>query len=144
MKVSGRENGGGGGNWRNGERERNKRNVYYSNYYVGAAQVTFEVTYTTASTDDVIVTPSSTGGVVNFVDGQTTAAISIEVVDDVIPEMSEILTVRLVSVSGDAVLVTPREATLQLSPSDDPNGVFQFNTGSSLLTVQEGDSVDLL
>ena len=112
------------------------------NFFTGVAQVTFEVAYSTASTNDVIITPA--GGVVNFVDGQSTATISVDVVDDSIPEESEILTIRLISVSGDAVLVTQREATLQLSPSDDPNGVFQFNSNFILLSVQEGDSVDLL
>lgn len=102
------------------------------------------MTYTTASANDVTITPAPIGGVVNFVDGQSSATISVEVLDDSIPEMSEILTFRLVSVTGDAVLVTPTEATLQVSPNDDPNGVFQFNSDSSFLSVQEGDSVDLL
>ena len=110
--------------------------------HTGVAQVTFEVTYSTAMAGDVIITP--TGGVVNFVNGQSIAAISVEVIDDVIPEMSEILTIRLISVTGDAVLVAPSEATLRLSPSDDPNGAFQFDDGFALLSVQEGDSVDLL
>lgn len=105
------------------------------------AQVTYEVTYLTASASDVIVTP--TGGVVSFVDGQRAATISVDIVDDTIPEESEILTIRLISVSGDAVLVNPREATLQLSPNDDPNGVFQFNNEFTFLSVQEGESVDL-
>ena len=105
------------------------------------AQVTFELTYSTTSASDVIITPAR--GVVNFVDGESTAAISVEVVDDVIPEMSEILTIRLVSVTGDAVLVAPSEATLRLLPSDNPNGLFQFNEGFAILSAQEGDSVDL-
>ena len=112
------------------------------NLLAGEVQVTYEVTYSTASTSDVIITPA--GGVVNFINGQSTATISVDVMDDSIPEQSEILTVRLISVSGDAVLVTPREATLQIAPNDDPNGVFQFDPDLILLSVQEGDSVDLL
>ena len=81
---------------------------------------------------------------VSFVDGQSTATISVDVVDDSIPEQSEILAIRLLSVTGDAVLVTPREATLQIAPSDNPNGVFQFDANFVLLSVQEGDTVDLL
>ena len=100
------------------------------------------MTYTTASASDVTITP--VGGVVSFIDGQSTATISVNVVDDAIPEQSEILTIRLLSVTGDAVLVTPREATLQIAPSDDPNGVFQFDPNFILLSVQEGDTADLL
>jgi hypothetical protein len=100
------------------------------------------VTYTTASASDVIITP--VGGVVSFIDGQSTATISVNVVDDTIPEQSEILAIRLLSVTGDAVLVTQREATLQIAPSDNPNGVFQFDPNFILLSVQEGDSTDLL
>lgn len=112
------------------------------NFLVGEAQVVYEVIYSTTSTSDVIITPA--GGVVSFVNGQSTATISVDVVDDSTPEQSEILTIRLISVSGDAVLVTPREATLQIGPNDDPNGVFQFDPNFMLLSVQEGDSVDLL
>lgn len=112
--------------------------------FIGEAQVMYEVTYSTASADDVVFLSSPNGGVVNFIDGQISAVISVEVVDDVIPEESETLSIRLVSVSGDAVLVTPTEATLQLSPSDDPNGVFQFDENSALLSVQEGASVGLV
>ena len=100
------------------------------------------MTYSTASASDVIITP--VGGVVSFVNGQNTATISVDVVDDTIPEQSEILTIRLVSVTGDAILVIPREATLQIAPNDDPNGVFQFDPNFILLSVQEGDTADLL
>ena len=106
------------------------------------SQVTYEVTYTTASASDVVIAP--VGGVVSFVDGQSTATISMDVVDDTIPEQSEILAIRLTSVTGDAVLVTPRDATLQIAPSDNPNGVFQFDPNFVLLSVQEGDTADLL
>ena len=102
----------------------------------------YEVTYSTALSSDVIVTPA--GGVIDFVDGQSAATISVDVVDDSIPEQSEILTIRLVSFSGDAVLVTPTEATLQIAPSDNPNGLFQFYQNVAILSVREGESLDLL
>ena len=108
----------------------------------GEAQVAYEVMYITASASDATITP--VGGVVGFIDGQSTATISVNVVDDTIPEQSEILAIRLLSVTGDAVLVTPREATLQIAPSDDPNGIFQFDSNFILLSVQEGDTADLL
>ena len=111
---------------------------------IGDALVTYEVTYSTASANDVTIASGPNGGVVNFIDGQTSAVISVQVLDDLVPEESEILTIRLVSVSGDAVLVTPTEATLELLPSDDPNGVFEFDEDSALLAVQEGATVDLM
>ena len=49
----------------------------------------------------------------------------------------------LYSHAGDAVIVPPSEATLQILPSDDPNGVFQFAEGSRTVTREEGIAVQL-
>ncbi len=100
------------------------------------SEVTFSIIYTSASQDDVIVTP--TIGILTFGAGQTQAIISVGVVNDVIPEENEFLTLRLDSVvTGDAVIVeSNNEATLLVAPSDDPNGVFQWE--STTVTAEEG------
>ena len=45
---------------------------------------------------------------------------------------------------GDAVIVPPSEATLLIQPSDDPNGVFQFDPSSTMVTAPEGTFVRLV
>ena len=96
--------------------------------------------YTSASQDDVTITPIV--GIVTFSPGQTEAVISVGVVNDAIPEENELLTLRLDSVTGDAVVVESNdEATLLITPSDDPNGVFQFETPTE--EAVEGDAVTL-
>ena len=45
---------------------------------------------------------------------------------------------------GDAVIASSNTlSTISISESDDPNGLFQFNTNSLSNTVNEGSSVDL-
>ena len=45
---------------------------------------------------------------------------------------------------GDAVIASSNAlSTISISESDDPNGLFQFNTNSLSNTVNEGSSVDL-
>ena len=109
----------------------------------GDAEVMFEVLYSTASPNDISITAPQ-GGVITFIDGQTTAVISIDVIDDDLPEESELLVISLIAASGDVVIVTPFEATLILAPSDDPNGVFQFATGFTDVLAQEGDEPALM
>lgn len=100
------------------------------------------VTYQTASASDIILTPSE--GVVTFAPGQTQASISVSVLDDELPEEQELLMLSLVSVSGDAVLVSPTQATLVIELSDDPNGLFGFAGDSLLVAAEEGDTVRLM
>ena len=115
---------------------------YHIFFFAGVAEVSFQVTYTSASADDVVITPSS--GIVTLANGETEAIITIEVVNDTIPEESESLRVDLTSTTGDAVLVTPTTATVDILPSDDPNGVFQFAANSRELTAEEGDTLQLM
>ena len=45
--------------------------------------------------------------------------------------------------SGDAVLVSPTMTTLNILPSDDPNGVFQFTAASRDISAEEGDTLQM-
>ena len=84
-----------------------------------------------------------TSGSVTLAHGETEATITLEVVNDTTPEESESLRVDINSTTGDAVLVTPTTAIVNILPSDDPNGVFQFAADSRELTAEEGDSLQL-
>lgn len=102
----------------------------------------YAVSYTEASPADVSLSPAS--GVVVFVPGQTQASIVVTVLDDDEPEQQETVSVSLISVSGDAVLVSPDQATLVIEFSDDPNGVFTFAGDSLLVETQEGETTQLM
>lgn len=81
------------------------------------------------------------GNIVLFSPGESQARITVSVVDDAVPEEEELLMLTLVSVvSGDAVLVSPVQATLVIESNDDPNGVFRFSEDSLTLQVEEGDT----
>ena len=101
--------------------------------------MSFQVSFTSASSGDVVILPSS--GIVTLGDGESQTVISLEIVNDAIPEETESLSVSLVSTTGDAVLVTPTSAVITILPSDDPNGVFVFAANSTDLSVDEGDSL---
>ena len=101
--------------------------------------MSFEVSYTSASSGDVIVMPSS--GIVILQDGENQTVVSLEIVDDTTPEETERLTVSLISTTGDAVIVFPTSAAVTIAPSDNPNGVFVFASNSTDLSVEEGDTL---
>ena len=97
--------------------------------------------YTSASSDDVTITPSSS--IVTFEDGEYEAVISVLVVNDTAPEETERLEISLTSTTGDAVLVTPTAAVFNILPNDDPNGVFVFGEDFTDLSVEEGESLEI-
>lgn len=99
------------------------------------------MTYMSAIADDVAITP--TNRIVTLADGETETTITLEIVNDTTPEESESLRVELISTTGDAVLVTPTVATINILPSDDPNGVFQFAANSRDFTAEEGDTLQI-
>ena len=101
--------------------------------------MSFQVSFTSASSSDVVILPSF--GIITLGDGESQTVISLEIVNDAIPEETESLSVSLVSTTGDAVLVTPTSAVITILPSDDPNGVFVFAANSTDLSVDEGDSL---
>lgn len=105
------------------------------------AEVVYTVVYSASSPADVELSPLN--GVVVFAPAQTQANITVTVLDDEQPELEEMLSLTLVSVSGDAVLVSPSLATLVIELSDDPNGVFAFTEDSLLVERQEGETAQL-
>eukprot|EP00794_Sanderia_malayensis_P009868 gene9868-10878_t len=79
---------------------------------------------------------------VTFLPNETRKSISIQTIDDNIPEISETFKVFLVASSGDTVLVNPTEAVVTIAGNDDPYGVFEFSAASNLYRVAaEGDSI---
>lgn len=104
--------------------------------------MSFQVTYTSASADDVAITPTS--GIVTLANQKNETAIIVEVINDAVPEESESLRVELTSTTGDTVLVTPTSATINILPNDDPNGVFQFAANSRNFTAEEGDTLQIM
>lgn len=109
---------------------------------IDLAEVRFEVSYNSASASDVQVTPSS--GVVQLAAGDMQASISVAVLEDNTPEEEELLSVRLLSTSGDTVLGIPITATLIIPPNDDPNGLFSFSEASLMVDTEEGQTLDLV
>lgn len=110
---------------------------------VGIVEILYAVIHQTSSPDDVELIPS--GNIVRFSSGQTQASITVNVLDDFIPEEQELLMLTLVSVSaGDAVLVSPAEATLVIYLSDDPNGVFEFSDDLVSVEAEEGEMLRLM
>ncbi|KAK7486836.1 hypothetical protein BaRGS_00021983 [Batillaria attramentaria] len=73
--------------------------------------------------------PSS--GTVSFADGQQTADIIITIVDDQLAEAMESFEVKLISVSGDAVLGSSTSVTIAILKNDSPTG------SSDLLTDRQ-------
>ena len=103
----------------------------------------FAVSHQETSPSDVVVTPST--NIISFSPGQTQARITVDVLDDTIPELQELLILTLVSITaGDAVLVSPVQATLVIEMNDDPNGVFRFSDDSLMVEAEEGDMLRLM
>ena len=64
----------------------------------GMATATFNISYQTGSSDDVVV--SLADGFVVFQDGVTSVDVNVSLVDDVEPELNENLLLELVSTTG--------------------------------------------
>ena len=82
--------------------------------------VTWEVTLNTASETDI----NSLKGTDSIPAGSNSSVLSLQVFDDLVSEFSELLSIRLTSVSGGAILGSVVMATVNILPSDDPNGLF--------------------
>ena len=106
------------------------------------AEVRFEVMYSSTSSGDVQIAPSS--GVVELIAGQMQASISVAVMDDSMPEVEELLSVLLISTTGDTVLGGSINATLIIPPNDDPNGILSFSKDNLIVDAEEGQTIDLM
>lgn len=56
--------------------------------------------------------------------GFNSSTLSLQIVDDTLPEFTEEFGIHLEGVEGGAVLGTATEATVNILRSDDPNGAF--------------------
>jgi len=90
---------------------------------------------------DVLVVPPS--GILQLPPGVSQGAITVQVLEDDVPEAQELLTLTLVASTGDTVLGTPTSATLIIPPNDDPNGRFSFSPEAVDVMATEGQTVNL-
>ena len=86
----------------------------------GSLTVQWEAVQNTA--DDADYSP--TGGVVIIPPGVRMVPLPLHILEDNLPEFSEMFTVRLLNVSGGGILGAVSSASVTIEPSDDPNGAF--------------------
>ena len=75
--------------------------------------------------------------------GERRKTISIQTLDDNIPEAAEELVVRLNASTGNTVLIPPLDARVIINANDEPYGIFQFATGALSNVASEGSTVSL-
>ncbi|XP_076465116.1 adhesion G-protein coupled receptor V1-like isoform X2 [Babylonia areolata] len=91
---------------------------------LGRLTVTWQTVSVTANNRDF----SPWAGSVQFADGQETAEINITIVDDTITEGLESFDVKLIDVTGDAVLGSITTVRIAILKNDSPTGLFKFAT----------------
>lgn len=106
----------------------------------GRVTVDFEVISESGEQVSNDLIPSS--GTVQLEDGETSAVISIFIVDDFLPEAAEAFVIRLIndSVTGGAVVSGSVEGQLTIRDSDDAYGVVQFSSDSDQSISRGGQS----
>ncbi|KAL3865787.1 hypothetical protein ACJMK2_043142 [Sinanodonta woodiana] len=80
-------------------------------------------------------------GSVTFQDRQSTATLTLQVLDDTIPEDAERFTLQLLDPGTSAKLGTPVQRTLVIAPNDSPNGLISlYAAGTRMreISVEEG------
>ncbi|KAK3601208.1 hypothetical protein CHS0354_004408 [Potamilus streckersoni] len=80
-------------------------------------------------------------GSVTFQDRQSTSTLTLQVLDDTIPEDAERFTLRLLDPGNSAKLGTPVQRTLVIEPNDSPNGLISlYAAGTRMreISVEEG------
>lgn len=90
----------------------------------GEVTLTYELRSPTSdpASDDLLLT--SVPATVTFGDGEVSKTISVEAFDDQLPEQAEDFTVVLTAASGGGRIASGIVATVSVSPSDNPSGVF--------------------
>lgn len=86
----------------------------------GNLSVQWQAVTNTADPSDI----SPLGGVIVIPSGVTTVPVPIAILQDDIPEFSEMFTVQLLGIAGGGRLGTVRSSTITIAASDDPNGAF--------------------
>ncbi|XP_033109462.1 adhesion G-protein coupled receptor V1-like [Anneissia japonica] len=77
-----------------------------------------------------------------FLEGETTKALPVEILNDPVPEIEEQFEIILLNeITGGAALGSPSRCAVTITPSDDPNGKFGF--GQSHLEVNEPEGDDM-
>ncbi len=97
----------------------------------GSIMVQWEAIPVTAAEDDY----SPSGGIVIMEAGVAMVTLPLIISEDSIPEFSEMLTVRMLSVLGGGRMGTITSSAVTIQASDDPNGAFG-KTGVILLSKE--------
>ena len=100
---------------------------------------TIDVTASSSSGDYMAVRNET----VVFQIGEKQKTISVQTLDDNLPETAEEFIVRLQSSTGDTILIPPTDARVIISPNDQPYGVFQFSQASLYTVTSEGQTLSL-
>ena len=93
---------------------------------------------TNVSVNDFI----SVNQTVTFSPGETKKSITVQTVDDDIPERDESFLVVLLSSMGDTVLFTNFTSSVVIKANDDPHGVFEFD-GDLQREIAEGKTLKI-
>ena len=75
--------------------------------------------------------------------GEKQKTISVQTIDDNLPETAEEFIVRLQSSTGDTILIPPTDARVIISANDQPYGVFQFSQTALYSVKKEGETLSL-
>jgi G-protein coupled receptor 98 len=104
----------------------------------GSVTVKWDAVGGSATGGGVDFTPDS--GTVIFAAQQMSAAIPIQILNDIAPEFDEQFSVRIIDV-GVAHLGLPSSSAITIQQNDDPNGAFDFSMSSRFLDVEEPQAV---
>ncbi len=77
-------------------------------------------------------------GTLTFQAGETKKKITVQLINDLVPEQAENFTVHLVNESQNTYIKPPGLATVVLSPNDDQHGVISFGQYSRILDEDTG------
>jgi len=87
----------------------------------GTVGVYFDVIYVNASRHDVIIRDQTA----SFTAGEQKSAVSIEIVNDEVPELEEMFVIKLTKPMGGAVIGERNQMEVVINESDYPYGLFR-------------------
>jgi hypothetical protein len=93
-----------------------------------------------ASAADGDYDPQSMATMVTFGNGETEKSVTVQILNDDIPETNEYFTIKLLNPQGGKALINPDKSTFEVNiiANDDQEGVFSLVTTS--LTLNQDDS----